>query len=57
MKIICGLDNIQQSQFLTSINMHACAHVKEHKDYYLYPIFAEFFVILSHRKTEINILI
>ena len=23
--------------------MHACAHVKEHSDYYLYPIFAELF--------------
>ena len=54
MKIICGLDNRQQSQFLTSINMHAYARVKEHSDYYLYPIFAEFSVILSHCKPEIN---
>ena len=44
MKIICWLDNRQQSQFLTSINMRACAHVKEHSDYYLYPIFAELFL-------------
>ena len=54
MKIICGLDNRQQRQFLTSINMYACVHVKEHRDYYFYPIIAEFSVILSHCKPEIN---
>ena len=53
MKIICGLDNRQQRQFLTSINMYACVHVKEHRDYYFYPIFAEFSVILSRCKPEI----
>jgi len=57
MKIIYGLDNRQQRQFLTGINMYACARVKEHKDYYLYPIFAEFSVILPHCKPEINFLI